>query len=119
MSVVPESTLDFRAQYEKRRRAYSVLVDVVKSLVSARCLMRGMHVLCEGRAKEVASAVEKATRKGYQNPIVEMTDLAGVRAVCQYGRDASEVIDVIRNSFQVIEETDKSARKLPRLGHNG
>jgi len=63
------------------------------------------------RAKTLASFLEKTRRKPYKNPLTEITDIAGVRVVCLYSPDTSEVQKLIRKEFDLVEEVDKLKEK--------
>jgi ppGpp synthetase/RelA/SpoT-type nucleotidyltranferase len=47
------------------------------------------------RLKDVNSAVGKLSRKGYTNPLVDMTDLVGVRVVCLLSPDIKKLGDLV------------------------
>ncbi|MGY2410734.1 GTP pyrophosphokinase [Pseudomonas pergaminensis] len=59
------------------------------------------------RAKTLNSFLEKLNRKNYTDPFNQLDDLAGVRVVCLYSSDISNVIDIIRNEFEIVQEIDK------------
>jgi putative GTP pyrophosphokinase len=63
------------------------------------------------RAKTLNSFLEKIQRKTYNNPIVEVTDLAGVRIVCLYNDDLEKVENIISEHFEIVEKIDKLADK--------
>jgi putative GTP pyrophosphokinase len=65
------------------------------------------------RAKTLNSFLEKIQRKTYNDPITEITDLAGVRVVCLYIDDLTQVEKVIREHFEIIEKIDKLTDKRP------
>lgn len=64
----------------------------------------------EHRAKTADSVREKINRKQYENPLSEITDLAGVRVILYHASDVQPVIDLLRRQFSVDEEnsTDKA-----------
>ncbi|MCP2054328.1 UNVERIFIED_ORG: ppGpp synthetase/RelA/SpoT-type nucleotidyltransferase [Pseudomonas fluorescens] len=59
------------------------------------------------RAKTLNSFLEKLNRKSYTAPFDQLDDLAGVRVVCLYSSDISNIIDIIRNEFEIVQEIDK------------
>ncbi|WP_207848787.1 MULTISPECIES: hypothetical protein [unclassified Pseudomonas] len=65
------------------------------------------------RAKTLNSFVEKQQRKNYDNPLTDVTDLAGVRVVCLYSADLLEIEKIIRTEFTIIEEINKLAEFDP------
>jgi ppGpp synthetase/RelA/SpoT-type nucleotidyltranferase len=72
------------------------------------------------RAKSRTSFAEKIKRKRYNNPQLEMTDLAGIRVITLIERDIERVSRLIETSFNVHAEfsADKSADLGPdRFGY--
>jgi putative GTP pyrophosphokinase len=70
------------------------------------------------RAKTLNSFCEKIIRKGYKNPLKEITDLAGVRIVYLYLADVVKLEDVIEKEFAIIEKIDKVDKADPdRFGY--
>lgn len=63
------------------------------------------------RAKSLISFTEKIQRKKYDNPALEMMDLAGIRVVVFIERDIKKVEELINHSFNVhpIDSSDKSS----------
>ncbi|KPL00859.1 MAG: hypothetical protein AMJ91_02980 [candidate division Zixibacteria bacterium SM23_73_3] len=61
------------------------------------------------RAKTLQSFCDKLLRKGYKNPLSDVTDLAGVRIVYLYTSDHATIEEVIEDHFIVIERSDKVA----------
>jgi ppGpp synthetase/RelA/SpoT-type nucleotidyltranferase len=59
------------------------------------------------RAKTLNSFLEKLQRKQYSQPLEEITDLAGARVVCIYRSDVAKVAEIVREEFEVTEDTDK------------
>lgn len=59
------------------------------------------------RVKSLEGFAEKNIRKGYKNPIEEMTDIAGVRVVYLYKNDFSKIEKIINSEFEVVRKVDK------------
>ncbi|TMW72940.1 GTP pyrophosphokinase [Alteribacter natronophilus] len=63
-----------------------------------------------GRVKPVSSILQKAKRKGVPVDQVEgnITDLAGIRIMCQFVGDIDTVVELIkiRNDFRIVDEID-------------
>jgi ppGpp synthetase/RelA/SpoT-type nucleotidyltranferase len=53
------------------------------------------------------SFAEKISRKEYDEPLAEVTDLAGVRLVFLYKNDQPQIEEIIESEFAVIEKVDK------------
>ena len=59
------------------------------------------------RAKTLRSFANKIARKNYEEPLRNITDLAGVRVVYLYKSDRSAIEKIIENEFVLIEKVDK------------
>ncbi len=66
--------------------------------------------LVQGRVKSIASIVEKANRKKIPLDELEtqMSDIAGVRLICQFVEDCYDVVTLIKNrtDMEVLSEDD-------------
>lgn len=69
------------------------------------------------RVKEIESAVAKLSRKSYQNPMLEMTDLVGVRAVCLLTPDVEVMCRALESysglKLQKSRDTSKEYEAAP------
>lgn len=83
--------------------------SVENSLKSAAQACGLHHVEVVSRAKDVRSFLRKALSKGYADPIAEVTDKAGVRAIIAFPQEEGPVEELIASRFTVIERTDKRA----------
>lgn len=61
-----------------------------------------------GRIKTIESFLEKIERKNYNNPFIDITDIAGVRLVYVYKNDLELIENIIQDSFNIIERVDQS-----------
>ncbi|NEJ11131.1 GTP pyrophosphokinase, partial [Rhizobium leguminosarum] len=59
------------------------------------------HLTVVGRTKSPEKCIEKVTRKGYRNPVEQLTDISGVRIVVYFDYDVQAVSDLIEASFSV------------------
>lgn len=72
------------------------------------------------RPKTVDSFKKKALKKHYDNPITEITDLAGVRVITYFDSDAKKVSNILSNLFETDPEhsIDKSEQLgIDRVGY--
>lgn len=67
------------------------------------------------RIKELDSLREKAERQGSKDPLRDIHDLIGLRAVCLFRSDVPKVLDIIRMSFEVVEEENKEDESEKRV----
>ncbi|MCC8044245.1 MAG: GTP pyrophosphokinase family protein [Clostridiales bacterium] len=63
-----------------------------------------------GRVKTVSSILDKAQKKGIAADEIEerITDIAGVRIICQFVEDIQKVVDIIRarSDMEIVSERD-------------
>ena len=72
------------------------------------------------RIKKYNSLRDKIKRKNYSDPIHAIKDFAGVRIVCGYESEFSEVEEIISRSFQIHEKVDKSDKLgVDKMGYHG
>ncbi len=100
---VDEWILEYEALYPTYQQYVERLKQLLEQLLSAHGVP--YHAI-EARAKTVASFGEKLQRpgKGYENPVSEILDLAGLRIILYYVDDASGVSDIIDTEFEVDAE---------------
>lgn len=90
-------------------KRFANLTEAVVSIMTSLLTDRGVDFLAiTGRTKDIQSAVEKVTRKGYNDPQSQMTDIAGVRIIVFFESDVLKVADIIRNSFKVDEKNSSN-----------
>jgi putative GTP pyrophosphokinase len=59
------------------------------------------------RVKDIDSALEKASRKGYTAPAEELEDLVGCRIVCLFLSDLDRIAGAIKEEFRIHKFEDK------------
>lgn len=113
------SGTDWTAAYSAVRNTYERYCDKLQDLLALVLDTYGIeYVQMEGRAKDVASFTEKIQRKGgkYDDPLAEVTDLAGIRIIAYYVEDVERIAGIIRQEFSVLEE--HSGDKQAELADN-
>ncbi|MCI0561971.1 MAG: hypothetical protein MN733_26080 [Nitrososphaera sp.] len=109
------------SEFDKLRPLYHNMVDEVSFALRERLKAKSARIVSiSGRVKDSESFREKVTRKSYADPLSEMTDLAGVRVVCNYESDLAEIVAVIESEFDVHDVTDKSLDLgVEKMGYHG
>ena len=109
------------AEYRNLQPLYQRLVDEVKFILEQLSNDPEVKVVSiHGRTKKPDILREKIGRKKYMNPLSEITDLAGVRVVCNYEPDLTVIGDFVRQKFDVHEHIDKSrSLGVDRMGYHG
>ena len=96
---------EFREFLQANQDAYAAWGKFVsEEIYSTLCNSLGddkaasfLKVHSKPRLKTIASALGKVSRKGYENPIVQMTDLIGVRFVVLLSVDIRTISDIIES----------------------
>ncbi|RPK29530.1 GTP pyrophosphokinase [Paenibacillus xylanexedens] len=128
-----EFAFDFEAhkqklvvEYLKVQPLYEEYSFVIKQILH-NCLVEKsiyFHSI-EARSKSFQSFGDKAAKASlenpnnpkYQDPLKEITDLAGIRIITFFQKTVAEVDEIIRNEFNVIERSDKSELLDEKLGY--
>lgn len=101
---------DFRSWLETQAKTYVNLKDAVASIISNLMTANQIEVLgVSGRVKDIDNAVEKATRKGYDDPKSQMTDICGVRIIVYFETDVIRVSEIIRSAFRIDEKNSSNS----------
>lgn len=91
--------------------------QVVKSMLNLALLAGVKPQMSTYRPKDVNSAIGKIARKGYKNPIVEMTDLVGARIVVLLSKDLRAIAKLLDDSnefdVQLARNPDDEIAKEP------
>lgn len=105
------------AEFKKVEDRYKHLGEVMKKLMDDRILPLCPMAKIEGRTKKVASFARKIlTKKKYTDPLVEMTDLHGVRVVTQIDAEVETVRRFVRDHPELFVIDEKNSEdKLSRL----
>jgi ppGpp synthetase/RelA/SpoT-type nucleotidyltranferase len=113
---MPDQNTDtFRQWYTARRLQYEQLSEAVADILRRLLQRSQIQVLdISHRAKEIDSAVEKMSRKAYQQPRKEMTDLAGVRVITFIETDVRRVASLVAKSFAL--EAENTSDRSDSLG---
>lgn len=96
---------EFRQFLQTHQAAYAAWGDFVsEEIKSALCKSLGdekaalfLKIQPKPRLKTITSALGKVSRKGYDNPVVQMTDLIGVRFVVLLSVEIMIINDIIEN----------------------
>lgn len=106
---------ELSAAYARIRPNYLRLSEELARILKASFRRSGLEASVEWRAKDVDSFVEKALdpEKGYQDPIAEISDLAGIRVVARSADLLPLVKDVVAAEFEVDDQ--RSVDKIETL----
>ncbi|MBD9495296.1 GTP pyrophosphokinase [Ensifer sp. ENS01] len=97
--------MDVNSWLEEILPKYDRLTDSVTSI--ARSLLEENNIeylSITGRTKEKKNINEKITRKGYNNPQKQLTDISGIRIILFIESDTIKVSNIIKSSFSIDDE---------------
>jgi ppGpp synthetase/RelA/SpoT-type nucleotidyltranferase len=117
------------AEYQPVRTHYEEFAGVVRKILVEILEARELSIhSIEARAKEAESFGRKVIEPTganpnepmYPNPLIEITDLAGVRAITFFPRTVEKVGEIILSEFAVIEKSDKAEvlREEEKFGYS-
>ncbi len=129
------ATFDFEAhrikaveEYRGLHSLYAEFAEVMRQILESALTSCGIKVASiEARAKDLESFGRKAAEPSpfdpnqpkYKNPITEITDMAGVRAIAFFPKTVDQIDLAINNEFEVREKSDKRdlLEQEDRLGY--
>lgn len=110
-----QQTLNFTDWFESNHPIFDRLAPYVGSVLSSLLTEANIaHLSVTHRVKDLKSATEKVARKGYADPMHEMTDIVGIRIITYIEADTQGASEVVKSAFAVHD--DKSLDKSTELG---
>ena len=91
------------------------LRDILIPLIQNQIISEGIdfhHI--SGRVKDRNSYLEKVERKGYKNPILDVTDFCGIRIITFFPSQVFSISKLLRDIFEIDE--GNSTDKIQELG---
>lgn len=110
-----------RVEYQREYGRYGRLGQWVAALIKPALNDAAVYVpFVEDRPKDVPAFLKKAFRKGYEDPMTEITDKSGVRVVVSLKSDVKKVEGIIDDLFIIEEHSNKEEELAPdTLGYLG
>lgn len=103
------------AWYNEHKGKFANLTDLVVSTLQSLFKAKGIdYLIVTGRIKTLESFLEKVKRKGYKNPVNQLTDLSAVRVITYLELDVGKISELIKGTFEV--DTKNSLDKASLLG---
>jgi putative GTP pyrophosphokinase len=103
--------IEIKKEFQKNISLYDNLGKNV--LESLRILLENENIKVLSiyyRIKETDSFMEKNERKSYDNPLIEIEDICGIRIICYYQKDITRIIEIIKNEFTIHESQNKETK---------
>lgn len=108
-----------RESYAAERPVYEALAGHIAEVAGEAIRRAGIYCRTESRAKDVASLIKKAIRKGYAG-LEEVPDRAGARVILAFADSVPAADDIVGRVFEVRWREDKSQGLSPdQFGYLG
>ncbi|WP_426108543.1 GTP pyrophosphokinase [Pseudomonas sp. TWR1-1-4] len=96
------NSVDLRNWLAETLPKHELLARSVSSIVENLLKSNGVDYLAvTGRVKDCESVVNKVKRKGYKDPVKQLTDLTGIRIIVFFESQVSRVAELIGEAFKV------------------
>lgn len=106
------------AQYRALIPRFEDLIREIEFALRSQLSAISPSARVTSRVKDLDSLLGKIRRKSYANPLKEITDLAGVRVVCQFSSEVATAETLVKQTFDVIETVAKAEKlKSDRMGY--
>lgn len=97
-----------QSEYESKLVALKDLAETVKFWIHKEITRKKIKIHSFSyRVKRFDSFIDKIREKKITDPFNEVGDLIGLRVVCLFVRDVKLVGDIVRSSFNILEEDNK------------
>jgi len=97
-------------KFSDKRDTYNKFAKAIEAVIKKRLLdLKINEFSTKSRAKDIESFKGKIERKSYVNPLIDITDLAGIRIILCYTDQLKIVEEIIYSEF--IVDPDKSVDK--------
>ncbi|WP_343711210.1 RelA/SpoT domain-containing protein [Kosakonia radicincitans] len=107
---------EFHKYLEENQEAFAswgayvseIIVSEIKNKIGSKPYNSFVQIHAKPRVKEINSALGKVARKGYSDPISQMTDLVGTRFVVLLSQDLDFISDIIEHCEDFISVVSKN-----------
>lgn len=103
---MPLSKEDAILLWKNDKEYYQKLTKEVEDILKSIIRRNGLNVRILARTKDDTSLMKKLYHKGFDY-YPEMTDKSAARVICKFKQDVDIVIDLIRDTFEVVKEDNK------------
>ena len=103
---MPLSKEDVIPLWEQDKEYYKRLTEQVDDILRSIIRRTGINARILARTKDDASLMKKLYHKGFDY-YPEVTDKSAARVICKFKQDVNIVQDLIRETFEVIDEDNK------------
>ena len=108
-------------QFREVRQRYDKLSVFLQECLAELCRQVGVEAIVSGRAKTLPSFAEKAIRKSakYRDPIRQLTDLCGVRAIVETIADIEAIENILSKHFVIDQENSQDVAERLQIDEFG
>jgi putative GTP pyrophosphokinase len=101
-------TKKYKTEIKNYIKLDNAALCVLKEALKGKCKIHSI----ESRIKSPLSLFDKAQKKNI-HPFKDIHDILGLRVVCLYLSDIEKIRQILRDSFEVVEEEDRTRNREP------
>lgn len=99
---------NFLKNYKKTKTFYEKLESNISKFLIQDLEENKISIFeVQSRVKDEKSVENKIISKGYHDPVNDIEDFCGVRVICYYQEDISQICEIIKNNFDILSEENK------------
>src|SRR5665647_3501364 len=107
-------------KFKIRQNDYKLYAKVLEEVLKKAVDIFAPLGVVQARAKKIESFSEKIIRKDkYKNPLLDMTDLCGARAIVHFESQVVEICNFIRENFEIDEANSIDVKTRLNVGEFG
>jgi ppGpp synthetase/RelA/SpoT-type nucleotidyltranferase len=107
-------------KFKIRQNDYKLYAKVLEEILKKAVDIFAPLGVVQARAKKIESFSEKIIRKDkYKNPLIDMTDLCGARAIVHFESQVVEICNFIRENFEIDEANSIDVKTRLNVGEFG
>ena len=107
-------------KFKIRQNDYKLYAKVLEEILKKAVDIFAPLGVVQARAKKIESFSEKIIRKDkYKNPLLDMTDLCGARAIVHFESQVVEICNFIRENFEIDEANSIDVKTRLNVGEFG
>ncbi len=108
MSENPIDEVVLKCDYNNEHHIFEKLEEEANHILDDSLGKSGIKVhAITSRVKQFDSLLKKAQHNRMENPIQQMNDIVGLRVVCLFLSDIQKIVEIVRQSFEVVSEDNK------------
>ncbi len=98
-----------KKEFENNLPNYEKVIEIITEIIATK-IKTPIHSM-KFRIKEFESFYNKISRKNYDEPLKQCTDIAGIRVITLFQEDSLKLIRSLKRELKIIEEIKKEKKE--------